>query len=168
MFRGLNDAWGIKCLHQFARSCFHNNEKPGGGSAYKTNAFSMISQNHMLRNVWTSTSSGTLNWSKRLMITIVFLHSSYSKSNAKRHPINKTINIPLCLHCFLEIVQNNDARTLVLKTFSKRETPVLQAQHDLFWNVAVARRRRRIFAELWGQVPANPSRPLIKRENPIT
>ena len=146
MFRSLNDAWGIKCLHQFARSCFHNNEKPGGGFAYRTNAFSMISQNHMLRNVWTSTSSGTLNWQKRRMITIVFLHSSCSKSNAKRMPISKTINIPLCLQCFLEIVKTNDARTWVLKTFSKWGTPVLQAQHNLFWNVAVAQRRIRIFA----------------------
>ena len=47
VFWRLNDAWGIKRLHHFARSCFHNNEKPGGCFAYKTNAFSMISQNHM-------------------------------------------------------------------------------------------------------------------------
>ena len=46
-FWGLNDACGIKCLHHFARSWFHNNEKSGGGFAYKTNAFSMISQNNM-------------------------------------------------------------------------------------------------------------------------
>ena len=104
MFWGLNDAWGIKCLHQFARSCFHNSDKSGHGFGYKTIAFSMISQNHMLRNVWTSTSSGTLNWSKRLMITVVFRHSSCSKSNAKRRPITKTINITIFLPCFLEIV----------------------------------------------------------------
>ena len=47
------------------------------------------------RNVWTSTSSGSLNWSKRLMIIIVFLHSSCSKSNAQRRPSNKSINISL-------------------------------------------------------------------------
>jgi hypothetical protein len=48
MFWGLNDACGRKCCHQFARWCFHNNEKPGGGFAYKSNAFSMISKIHSL------------------------------------------------------------------------------------------------------------------------
>ena len=97
LFRGPNDAWGISCLHQFARSYFDNNEKPGGGFAYRTIAFSMISQNQMLRNEWTSTSSGTLN-----MVTVVFRILHVPKVTPK------TINIPLCLHYFLEIKEKND------------------------------------------------------------
>ena len=48
-----------------------------------------------VRNIWTSTSSGTLSWSKRLTNSAVFLHSSCSKSWATRGPMRKSINISL-------------------------------------------------------------------------
>ena len=63
---------------------------------------------------------------------IVFHGSSVFKINQKRRPISKTINITVDVTSFLKTVKKNDARTLVLNTFSKRGTPVLQAQHDLF------------------------------------
>ncbi len=66
------------------------------------------------------------------MFFIVFHRFSFFGNNKKSCQISKTINITLDVASFLKIIKKNDARTLVLKTFSKRGTPVLQAQHDLF------------------------------------
>ena len=78
------------------------------------------------------------------MFFIFFHQCSFFGNNKKSCPISKTINIKLDVPSFLKIIKKNDARTLVQNTFSKRGTPVLQAQLDLFCNVAVAQRKARI------------------------
>ena len=66
------------------------------------------------------------------MFFIVFHKYSFFESKQKRRPISKTINITLDVASFLTIIKKNDDRTSIVNTFSKRGTPVLQAQHDLF------------------------------------
>ena len=58
------------------------------------------------------------------MFFIVFHRFSFFGNNKKSCQISKTINITLDVPSFLKIIKKNDARTLVLATFSKWGTPI--------------------------------------------
>ena len=109
VFWGLNDACSIKCLHKFARWCFHNNEKPGGGFAYKSNAFSMISIILGAHNSPPNT----------YFVIILFLEITY-------WPKLNTLNLQLCYKEFTSPIHKNHTPK---KQWNNKQNPNAPTRH---------------------------------------